>query len=97
MNEASSINTSGLIALFCVRFLCVLMDENLAVENASGFVVQNAFVQFVAVAVRFGVVDPRAAIHQLIPGRHVKPIERRFDSLAIEIAIDFVPRQRRTE
>src|SRR5262249_45848349 len=55
-----------LVGLACVRLLGILVDVNLAVEDAAGPAIKDALVKLMAGAARLGVVDPRVIVNQLI-------------------------------
>ena len=54
-----------LVGLLGIGLLRVFADDDLAVEDGVGFAVQNAFIEFVAGAVRLGVVDDRVIVDVL--------------------------------
>ncbi len=79
-----------LIGLLGVGFLRILAHENFAVEYASRLAVQNAFVQFVAVAVRQGMVNRRVVIYQLLVFGMIHAIQRTFDAFAAQIGVEII-------
>ena len=61
-------------------------------ENALGFVVQDAVEIFVARAMRLRVFDDHMMVGELFIFREVKPIENAFQTFAREIGADVVAR-----
>src|ERR1035437_8131461 len=54
-----------LVGLLGIGLLCVLADDDFAVEDGVGLAVENALVEFVAGAVRLGVIDDRMIVDVL--------------------------------
>src|ERR1035437_4344360 len=54
-----------LVGLLGIGLLCVLADDDFAVEDGVGLAVENALVEFVAGAVRLGVLDDRMIVDVL--------------------------------
>src|ERR1043165_6870779 len=77
-----------LIGLFRVGFLRDLLHEDAAVEDALGFVVEDAVEVFVAGAMRLGVLDNHVVIGQLLAAREIEPVENALQTLTRELGAD---------
>ena len=78
------------VGLLRVGLLRVLTDDDLAVEDRAGLAAENPFVDFVARAVRAGVVDLGMVVDQALAVREIEAVERDFGSFTVECGHDVV-------
>src|SRR6185437_15940188 len=78
------------IGLLGVRLLRVLVDDNAAVEDAVGVLVQNAIVELPAAAMRAGVFDEHVIIKVLPAGADEESIDQAFAALARKDGMDII-------
>ena len=82
-----------LAVLHGVRFLCVLADDDGAVEYAFRIPGEHAFVQLAARCVRPHVLDARMVIHKPLSIRGEEPIQRAVRAFTIKRDIQIVANQ----
>src|SRR5437588_620982 len=73
-----------LIGLFGVGLLGVLMNKDLAVENAVRMTVEDALVEFMTAAVGPGVVEDGMVIHVLAAAGDVQAVDGGFAAFVIQ-------------
>jgi len=78
------------VGLFGVSFLRVEADKNLAVEHSPRPVIQHILIQFVAGAVRHGMVNRGVIVHQASPIAERQTVQGAFNVFATEIRADVV-------
>ncbi len=83
------------VRLLGVGLLRVGPHQDAAVENALRTPVQDAVVIFVAVAMRFGVLDDHVVVRQLVVPRQVKPVQHAFHAFVRQAGADVVARKPR--
>ena len=82
-----------LVRLLGVGLLGVFADKNLAVEDAVRSAIEDTLVEFMARAIRLGVIDDGEVIEVLLAVREVEAVDSRFSVLAVEADADLVAHQ----
>ena len=81
----------GFVFLEGIDALCVLPHEDLPIEYAGSAVIQNALVQFVADAVRLGMIHEGMVVHLRVAAGKKQTIQVRFAMRGIGQHIQIVP------
>src|SRR5699024_9063769 len=87
----------GIRGLLGIGFLCVLVNDDLAVEHAAAAAIQNTFEDFAAGAVRDGVIDPGVVVDVLAVVADEYAIQPDFGVLAAQPGVGVDTRQPPTE
>src|SRR5262245_21881057 len=82
-----------LIGLLGIGLLRFLLDQDAAVEDAFGAVIQNAIVILVAVAIRAGMLNEHVMIGELIILGQIQAIQNTLNALARQDGVDVVARE----
>ena len=72
----------------------VLADDDLAVENTMSLIAQNALIQFVAGAMRLGVINQREVVQVLLAPRQVQAVDRGLDRKSTRLNSSHIQKSR---
>ncbi len=85
-----------LVGLLRVRLLGIGTDDDPAVENSPGRIIEDSFVELPAALVRLGMVDHGMMIDVLAAPNHVKAVQGTLTPLPLEARVDVVAHQATT-
>src|SRR5687767_8731181 len=82
-----------LVRLFRIGLLRIETNDDPSIENTTGLSVENTFIQLVAVAVRFGMVNGGVIVNVLFSVNQIEAVERRFSTFAVQYCVHMVSHQ----